>query len=147
MFVCLYHTNLYINSKTTGIHLAVMLRSIPRALLKSFETTTNQIRIDPDSRPPLKIQQVAAVTNKDEVPKQQQRMTFRQRMANLKNMPDHYKMLFLVQGIFMMGVLYVRINIHLEAILKEEKQRLAVKQLEREESLRLENKVEETKKA
>jgi len=124
-----------------------MLRSIPRALLKSFETTTNQIRIAPDSRPPLKIQQVAAVTTKDEVPKQQQRMTFRQRMANLKNMPDHYKMLFLVQGIFMMGVLYVRINIHLEAILKEEKQRLAVKQLEMEESLRLENKVEETKKA
>jgi len=124
-----------------------MLRSLPRALLKSFETTTNQIRIDPDSRPPLKVQQVAAVTTKDEVPKQQQRMTFRQRMANLKNMPDHYKMLFLVQGIFMMGVLYVRINIHLEAILKEEKQRLAVKQLEMEESLRLENKVEETKKA
>ena len=144
MCVCLYLTK---NSKTTGIQLTVMLRSIPRALLKSFETTTNQIRIDPDSRPPLKIQQVAAVTTKDEVPKQQQRMTFRQRMANLKNMPDHYKMLFLVQGIFMMGVLYVRINIHLEAILKEEKQRLAVKQLEMEESLRLENKVEETKKA
>ena len=144
MCVCLYLTK---NSKTTGIQLTVMLRSIPRALLKSFETTTNQLRSDPDSRPPLKIQQVAAVTTKDEVPKQQQRMTFRQRMANLKNMPDHYKMLFLVQGIFMMGVLYVRINIHLEAILKEEKQRLAVKQLEMEESLRLENKVEETKKA
>lgn len=144
MCVCLYLTK---NSKTTGIQLTVMLRSIPRALLKSFETTTNQLRSDPDSRPPLKVQQVAAVTTKDEVPKQQQRMTFRQRMANLKNMPDHYKMLFLVQGIFMMGVLYVRINIHLEAILKEEKQRLAVKQLEMEESLRLENKVEETKKA
>ena len=46
--------------------------------------------------------------------------TFRQRLANLKNSPDHYKMLFVFQGLFMLGALYVRFNMQLQSILNEE---------------------------
>lgn len=53
-------------------------------------------------------------------------MTFRQRLANLKNLPAHYKMLFIAQGIFMLGALYVR----LELILKEEREKQRVQELE-----------------
>ena len=50
--------------------------------------------------------------------------TFRQRMANLKNIPDHYKMLFVFQGIFMLGALYVRFNLQLQSILNEERKQI-----------------------
>jgi hypothetical protein len=109
-----------------------MFRSLPRALRssKNSEPTPTRIRSDPDMptrtvpTPPVPEaspnQEPVKAPIHQETPKS---MTFRQRLANLKNLPAHYKMLFIVQGFFMLGALYVRMNMQLQLILKEEREK------------------------